>query len=406
MSNSVSLFLSLCMLLPTAVAQQASSLPTLAVAPAELADAQRTAAALLQSPPTNGAAHAGAVLVAIRTGDASAAARLLAQGRERLSVAGATDAEGVAWLVCSHLWVLRAFGERERMAPRLPELLQAAERAAAQAPTRSFAQECMQVHMLFCVGNLLDHCERGHRRLASQPGARWAERAVERLLELERRSWQPGVGHYRPTLTSGEITVPAAADASLLIPAAAGMLIGSGDRILRHLHTTLAAAKITAADPHYLAAATLCRDAATRARSYTALRASDALQDPARAGFAFDAMCYAVSGLRLAVGAAVDEDWVRFSPWLPPGCSQLELLGLCSHGARFDLQLAGDGGPTLRLQLRLVSARDEASRTIVVHAGAEQRLQILTVGETLTTELARPQAEAQHELLPRGSGGH
>lgn len=408
MSNSVPAFWCLCVLLPTAAAQQANSSRTVVSAPAELVAAQALATATLLSPPAGAAARAGAVLAALRNGDIENAAARLGMDRAALrdSSTSTTDTAQVAWLVGAHLWTLRATGDRQHIVPRLPALLAASEAAAAEPRSLRFAEEALQVHMLLCSGNLLDHCERNRPSPAVRPGARWSERAVERLLELERRSWQPGVGHYRPQLTRGDIALPAAADASLLLPAAAGMLVGSGERVLQNLRTVLAAPGIDPADPHYLAAATLCRDDAARARSYAALLASDALQDPERAGFAFDALCYAVTGLRLAVGAAVDEDWVRFSPWLPPGRERVELHGLRSHGARFDLCLTALDASVARLQLRLAAAVDGAERTFVVHAGEVQHLQVLQVGATCTIELARPQPEAQHQPLPHGHSGH
>jgi hypothetical protein len=349
--------------------------------------------------------------------------------------------DDLAWFVAAHYWHLRASRDAEPMSSRWPELQGALRRAEAASRT-TFVQEAMLVHAMFCLGGLLDTRDRienptrwQQTQPSPRPGATWTRSAVERICELEASSWQPGRGHFRPHLTAGAIVLPERADVSVLVPAAAGLLVATEDRLLRHLRTVIAenpaatSAVSAAATPFLpfatafeLSAATQIEHEAARTRCWnTMLAALEPQGLPAPlAGALLDAAFFAVTGLRLATGAGVDEDLVRVRPWLPPHHDHLRLRGLSVDGASLDLELSlrtGQFGrdeaeepaladlpaaaPRLRVRLALVSTPGGSARTVVLQGAGTQYLAELTPGAVLERSLPRLCREAQHEARAR-----
>ncbi|MCU0863182.1 MAG: hypothetical protein MUC36_05275 [Planctomycetes bacterium] len=353
---------------------------------------------------------AAACLGRLRLGDGDGSRLVLALGRERLTN-GEHAPHAVAWLVAAHLWHRRATGTQATSASGLAELSTAMERAAARPSAATFAAESLLVHGMFCLADLLDADAEGAHHLPQRtegPGARWTARAVERQFELERHSWQPGRGHFRPHPCRGDLALPEPPDATLLLPAAAGMLLATGDRLARHLQTVLAA-PLVATDEHALdgfrepllrlVASSQLGGGAERAEAWTT-----ALADHTAApGFALDALLFAVTGARLASGAGLDERWLRLRPWLPPGLQRLEVPHLLAGGATFALQLRADGERAAFVITRLDQGR--AACTLVVDDGAAQHLRIVRGGESFAGASARPQPEAQHQLPLGGDHG-
>jgi hypothetical protein len=347
-----------------------------------------------------GRAHA--LLGCLRLGQLGAARRLL----EEEPTGG--DRWAACWAVISHHWYLRATHDVATIAPRLARL-QGGLAATTQAPgpPATFAEAALLPHALFCLGSMLPSCGQ------QQAGAECTRRAVEAWLELERQTWQPGRGHYRARPTHGEIRLPEPPEPSVLAPAAAGMLVATGDRLPRHLEASL---PVLLAQPP-----TGIRDAAwvlggavqrgDRRQIDTAWNALLAVAtarvggSAGDAGRGLDAMLFAVTGLRLATGAGVDEHGTRWRPHLPPGHRQLALHGIVADGARFDLDIRARCGalhddehrdaslldhPTgsrLRVAITLTHAGDDAPRTIVLQGSGLQYLARLHVGERLQRSL-------------------
>lgn len=353
-------------------------------------------------------AFAAACLGRLRLGDAVGSRRVLATGRERLAAAK-HDGGAIGWLVAAHLWHRRATGAAAGSAAGLADLIAALELAAAAPPALDFASEAMLVHGMFCLGSLLDTAAAtvaGAKQplVEAPPGARWTARAIDRQIELERRTWQPGRGHFRPRLIDGEVALPQPAEPSLLLPAAAGLLIATGDRLDRHLRTVLEAplaAPACSLDGWSLPLLRLVASSQLGLDAAQAAAWSPALADRTAApGFAFDALLFAVTGVRIASGAGLDEQWLRCRPWLPPDVQRLEVTPIVAGGCRFALQLHADGDRAAFVITRL--DRDEAPCTLVVDDGDRQHVQILYGGDTFAGTSARSHAEPQHELPLRG----
>jgi hypothetical protein len=382
------------------------------------------------------------VLGQLRLGDATAARTTLetAWSNSRGENTEAVPSDDLAWFVVAHYWYLRASRDTGPMSDHWPELQSAVRRAEA-APRTTFVQEAMLVHAMFCLGGLLDTRDRietparwSKTQPSPRPGALWTKRAIERTFELEASTWQPGRGHFRPHLTAGAIVLPERADVSVLVPAAAGLLVATEDRLLRHLRTVIAedpaaASAASAATPFLpfaiafeLSAASQVDDEAARTRCWNAmLAAHDAERLPAApAGALLDTAMFAVTGLRLATGAGVDEDLVRVRPWLPPHHDHLSLRGLSVDGASLDLELSQrtgllcrdeadepalvdlpDAAPRLRVRLALVATPGGCPRTVVLQGAGTQYLAELKPGAFLERSLPRLCGEAQHEARSR-----
>jgi hypothetical protein len=286
----------------------------------------------------------------------------------------------------------------------------------------------MRVHAMFCFGALADardrcaHPERwrdGAPR--SRPGNAWTERAIGAQIELERDLWLPGRCCFRAAAPAPAIAdAPPVADAATLLPASAGLLVATGDRLPQHLTHTLDAlerAHTTGAEAAALCLATATQlvDDDARERSWTRLLAAlDGDRDGTSAGLVLDALLYAVTGVRNATGAGVDEGWLRCAPWLPPGHEHLAVRGVCADGCRLDLELTarsgparadeadrsahfGGDGPRLHVRVVLVQSRDEKARPVIVAGATVQTVQWLQPGESFACSLPRVQTQPQHD---------
>ena len=396
-----------------------------------------------ESAAAHGIEAALSVLGQLRLGDSAAARTTLetAWSNARGENAEPVPCDDLAWFVVAHYWYLRASRDTGPMSDHWPELQSAVRRAEA-APRTTFVQEAMLVHAMFCLGGLLDTRDRietparwSKTQPSPRPGALWTKKAIGRIFELEASTWQPGRGHFRPHLTAGAIVLPERADVSVLVPAAAGLLVATEDRLLRHLRTaiaegpaaTSAASATTApflpfATAFELSAAAQVDDEAARTRCWNAMLAAlDAERLPAaHAGALLDTAIFAVTGLRLATGAGVDEDVVRVRPWLPPNHDHLRLLGLRVDGASLDLDLSQrtgpccgdeanepalvglrDAAPRLRVRLALVATPGNSPRTVVLQGASTQYLAELKPGAILERSLPRLCREAQHETRAR-----
>jgi hypothetical protein len=182
------------------------------------------------------------------------------------------------------------------------------------------------------------------------------------------------------------------------------MLIATGDRMLRHLERVLADPGLVAnstrtgaawlvplAPALRMAAATQLGDDAARQRVWPELLASDPAAE--HAGLNIDALCYAVTGIRIATGAGVDT-WLRCRPWLPHDLQRLRVRGIAAGGAMLDLTI--DAGHD-RLELELTTEANVSRLRVVVGAGQEQLVTELLPGQPFRCSLLRAQAEANDD---------
>jgi hypothetical protein len=350
------------------------------------------------SPPVDAEQRAFALLHCLRCGRADAA-------RDLLVVAPPpTDPTAVCWALVAHLWYLRATGDVAGVRPHLQPLRAASTADAAWPAVTTFADGALRAHAGFCLGALLEACG------DAAGGADATRRAVAGWLELERQCWQPGRGHFRSQPTAGRIVVPEPVQASVLAPAAAGMLIASGDHMLRHLRTAVdALVGGQGADPHaatwILAGAAQLGDADLVDRAWQQLRTAEPLATTAiEAGRLLDAMLFAITGLRIATGAGVDPGLTRLRPHLPPGHQRLAVHNLLADGAWFDLDCELRTGPRqaderddveprattaprLFSRLRLVRAVDTRPRTVLLQGAGVQHLTQLRIGDRFERSL-------------------
>lgn len=348
---------------------------------------------------THGEDRAHALLGCLRLGRIDAA-------RDRLDE-DPPDGAAICWAVIAHHWYLHASGDTATVQVHLPKLCAALDRVgAASEPAATFEAAALLPHAWFCLGDLLDTCAEAGSGSAS------SRRGLDLWLELERQVWQPGRGHFRPHPTRGEVLLPEPPDATVLAPAAAGLLIASTDHMERHLRTSLQT--LLRRPPTDLRAATrlLCGAAQLGnddllVLAWQALLAIDdgGAKSAGEAGRQLDAMLFAITGLRLATGAGVDPRCVRWRPWLPPGADHLVLHNLAADGARFDLDLTtrhgelqpderDEGalsgtriGRRLRVQLTLVAAATGSHRTILLAGRGVQYIAHLRAGDRLSRSL-------------------
>ncbi|HIE70743.1 MAG TPA: hypothetical protein EYP98_11535 [Planctomycetes bacterium] len=263
-------------------------------------------------------------------------------------------------VLAAHATFLRTTGELVFAADRQRRLERALTRAE-QARAKSYCSAALLVHGRYCLGQICD----GDTRV------RHEQLATTRLLALEGETWQPGRGHYRPTPCNGELCVPQAADASLLVPHSFGMLIASGNRLTRHLKNTLKASHSQSrhrwrpdVSPEQLPALQLIAAAQLGDRAQIAPLYNEVIRqrpdDASLAALNLDAVLQAVSGVRLAAGAGLSERWLRMKPWLPTDCTKLELQGLWAQQHRFGVTLQHE------LQRELPRERTEAVTIVEV----------------------------------------
>lgn len=353
--------------------------------------------------PDNGEELAHHVLGRLRLAELDAARARLSDSGGTLLSGGGGDAD-VAWLCAAELWYLRATDDTTVAREHWPLLLR---RVAALAPRSddTFCSGMLRVNARMCcaeIANALLHDD------TTEQGKNTAEqlhrRAVVELLELERRCWQPGRGHFRPRPTDGELALPAPAEDALLVPAAAGMLVASGDRLLRHLAGTLDAIRSGDARRYaagglteqraalQLSAATQLGDLRHRAACFADMLEAPAPTTAAGRALHLDAVAYAITGLRLATGAGVDTTWLRLSPWLPPDSDHLIADGMVARGARLRLELTrrrAQRGADATLAVCVWRTDGDAGIVlpVVVGAGEQQFLALLAPAESFACEL-------------------
>ncbi len=320
---------------------------------------------------------------------------------------GDTDddaADDVAWCLLHHYWYLRASGDRAMVARQLPSLLGLGERLVRDAtPAQTFAKGVLRLHAVACCGGLLDSLEEDegpadHRRPEpSSPGVVWARRAATLRADLERRYWSPSLAQF--TAAAGDAPITAT---DTLLPCWIGMLATTGDKTrqnalaaLRHLGRgdasishTLAPPPTTTSVPQTLmlpALATIAitqfegdleSELATLLRLMTAAAVADnddataSPFDPLGLGAAVDALLFALTGVRMATGPGIDEDWLRLRPHLPPGGRWLRLRGLRHDGWCGELTVARQIGAPGPAEQQLLQRCGEAAAADVAEASA------------------------------------
>lgn len=428
-------------LLPFVLAAQAPPPTSLDGASPALARLLAAAtASLRQEHAVAGRPAAMRVLGHLRLGDVAGSASVLAAATRALAAsAGATPSAGdVAWLLAAHLWHARAVGTPATTPAQWVTLTAAAERAAAAPGSAWFLDEAMQVHGLFCCGALADARHRAVHPEAwrngppePRPGAHWTALAIDRQIELERQTWQPGQGRFRAFATRGAIATPEPAAAATLLPASAGLLLATGDRMQRHLIGTLARLASSPSDEgspavdrtalHLVTATQLLADAARERAWSQLLAAGETPIEAGAAGFVLDAVLFAVTGVRLATGAGIDEAWQRSAPWLPPAHDRLAVRNLLAGGACYDVTVTARSGPPrddeadptahlagaaprLHVQWHRLPGHDPSPRTFLVAAAGAQTMTWLLPGESFACSLPRTQPDAQHDLHAIGEG--
>lgn len=359
-------------------------------------------AVLAAATPAGGEDRACALLGCLRLGQLDAA-------RDRLDAAPADgDRAAACWAVIAHHWYLRASRDTATIRAHLPRLRATLLRASeGPASAATFAAAALLPHAWFCLGELAGACGEPDQ------GAANTRRAVDLWLELERQVWQPGRGHFRPHPTHGEIVLPEPPDATVLAPAAAGLLIATGDRLPRHLRT--ACTMLLGRAPTDLPAATWLLAAAAQLgdnglldaawRALPAVGTGGARMTPGDAGRRLDATLFAVTGLRLATGAGVDPRCIRLRPWMPRGVGHAILRNLVADGAHFDLELTerrDEWQPgelaegqlparlrplRLRVQLTLRAVADASPRSFVLAGDGMQYVTVLHPGEHIARSL-------------------
>jgi hypothetical protein len=378
-----------------------------------------------------GADTTGPLLACLWLGDDARAGALLAREGDAAVRGGDRDLDWAttAWLLVHHYWFLRATGDAATVRERLPGLL---ARAADLAPTDAhaddgddagFAAAVLRLHAVACCGGILDSLDRVEHPTrwdagppADPPGAAWARRARLLLDDLERRFWSARAGMFAPTALAcdGEHTPTAAAN---LLPCWIGMLATTGDKTAQN---AIAALQRLGIDGVHVGVAAPEQGAAALAQAMAVVAVSQFGGDPgpplgallaqlppgcAATGAAVDALLFAITGLRLATGPGIDEDWLRIRPALPPGVRRVVLRGLRHDGWRADLTLERRTGPPgeaeadllrrcgetdARADPRLFGTlilrspdRSPGGRRAVVHCGDRQLVARIRAGERL-----------------------
>lgn len=287
--------------------------------------------------------------------------------------------------------------------------LEAALTRAEGLPARSFCSAALLVHGRYCLGQISSAPRRSrHERLATT-----------RLLSLEAETWQPGRGHYRPTPCNGELRVPQAADASLLIPHSFGMLIATGNRLQRHLANTLRAQRSGSrrrwqADicPGQLPALRLLAAALLGDRDETEGAYHEVLQQrtsaPSLAALQLEAVMQALTGIRIAASAGHDGQWLRLQPWLPNACDALELRGIYAQQHNFAIGLRRDRiKDTIRVAVAVAPPERRELRLVVANR-SQQHVATLSPEQPFRCELpatsatgSKPDDDTQNRLRLR-----
>lgn len=346
--------------------------------------------------------------------------------------------------ILQHYWYLRATSDEAPSTRAWSSIAAAADRVAASRPDDDVATAALQLHALACAGGILDSQDRlrrpsvwSHGAPPSPPGAVWAARAAARRQQFEQRHWSEADGAFRAWQGTVAPQPAAAFDATAaLMPCWLGMLATTGDRTLRNADAALAALRSRRDREPALAARWLTavtqldgdRDAAFAA----VLRAAAA--DPA----ALDALCFALTGVRLATGPGIDEDWIRLRPYLPPGATFVRVANLRHDGWSLDLATERRRGlptddeqvalqrcqagaeptplqPPDASQAGVAAARERVFvtvtlrspdpppgyRRVVVHLGGRLFVSALRRGETLTLALPAPAGAVSAAAIDR-----
>lgn len=327
------------------------------------------------------------------------------------------DVETACWIVLHHYWYLRAARETATIRahwPLLEACVEGPSRAAAGPRDGApFATAVLFLHAVAALGGLHDLLAvlDGDAGGAPRPGARtataarWRQRALGLLADLEQRYWQPAAGCFAPwplaggTGAGGAATGPAAA--ANLLPCWIGMLATTGDKTLRNAHTALAVlgrggdrvadrAGAGATSPFAQALGLAALAQFEGAEREAALARLLAMASPAATferpgggldllatGAAVDAALFAVTGHRVANGPGVDERWLRCRPALPPGCRRFACRGMRQDGHELDLWVdrlegSADGPARTRFALVLRSRPEGGAPLAVVHSEGQQ----------------------------------
>jgi hypothetical protein len=321
------------------------------------------------------------------------------------------------------LWHARAAGVPALDADGWAALAAEVERAPrARGP---FADAALAVHARFCVAALGDLVA----GVAAGDVARCTARALDAQLALERAAWRERPGCFATRLgRGGDADGAIPGDASTLLPPSLGALLATADRVPRHLASVAAAAAERLADADTATAALLLQtavqlgDEPLRARAWRRLLATaDGPLAGDDAGIVVDALLFAVTGVRVATGAGVDDGWLRCTPWLPPDHERLAVHGIRAAGATFDLELAaadgagpggrdvtahlGGDGPRVEVTVRLHATHDARPRALTVASRTHRTAHWLAAGEAFGASLPRPQPDAQQEPHPLAPGG-
>ncbi len=351
--------------------------------------AQRVRAAAAQ-PVAEPRSRAFTVLGLLRLGDLGAARRQLDAAFAELRRPLAADD---AWTIIAHGWYARATGE-PLIAARASQLL---ELAADLPHGECFVDEALAVHAWLGLATLPP----------SHTVATGA--AIERLRALERATWR------EPRAVFADAATPPATDDDLT-PAAAGLLVASGDRLLRHLAASLCeradrpAPTLAAACDRLAAAVELGDHAATDAQLAIVI-ARAGQPDAACAGQVLDALWFAITGQRLATGAGLDERPRRLMPTLPAGHQRLVVHGLAAGAACVTMAIEALPAPIpadptsplatpIRVTLSRVDPGPARPLQFVVQGSGAQFVCELGPGDTFACSL--PAAEARPAAATRG----
>lgn len=338
-------------LLPTAATAAAQITPPLRVDGIGMPWIERFETAATTDAPTSARTAALVVLAWLRLANHERARTALATCCAAADLEAGADRVDPAWAAAASLWYLRATHDEATIRRHLPRLATTLARIGPTASRERFADETLLVHGLLCIAAAESFLDLDRPRDASRANGR-TRQAIDRWLDVERRAWQPGRQHFRPLLTNGGITLPEPADATVLWPAAAGMLVATGELATLHARTVLRAAfegdpadsrheRFTgAADAALLLTTATQFDPKRRAEAWARFASPrDGEAGLAIAALDLDTALFAITGVRLATGAGVDEGWLRFRPWLPANCDRVRLRGLHAEGTPFDLEV-------------------------------------------------------------------
>jgi len=338
----------------------------------------------------------------LRLADHARARGALASCCAAVDLDAGADRVDPAWAAAALLWFLRATHDDETVRRHLPRVAAALASIGPAAAREHFADETLLAHGMLCIAAVESFLDLDRPREGSEANG-WSRRAIDRWLDLERRAWQPGRQHFRSRPTDGSLALPEPADVVVLWPAAAGMLIATGERATQNARTVLRAAFFTTMDddrrtrfgsdhaPALLSSAatqfegpSLRRAAWTRLVEHGAANASPPLDV---AALDLDTALFAITGVRLATGAGVDEGWLRLRPWLPPDTEHAQLRGVHAEGVRFDLAIErrrGDlAADELDADLTTPSTGERLRVTLSLDAATPRPIRVVLQGPSI-----------------------